>query len=111
EHDPLDAFQQVRGRGYASHATADLDLASDGACQVRDDGTVVTSAERRVEVHHVEPRRAEAVPVPRRGHRVVVVDGLAGGVALEQPDGSALLDVDGGDHEEHQGQSIARYTS
>ena len=80
-----------------AHAAADLDPAGDAA---DDRGDLVevraVAGAGGVEVDHVDPLRAGGLELARDAHRVVVVDGLGGEVALEQAHAVAAAQVDGG---------------
>ncbi len=61
------------------------------------------AGERGVEVDHVQPRRPGVGEALRGCDRVDVVDGLGVGATLGQPDGTAVLDVDGRVERQHGG--------
>ena len=72
-------------------STCDVELADDLGQQL----AVAAAAERGVEVDQVDPLGA-APTARQRGVERVAVAGLAAGLALHQPDGLAVGDVDGG---------------
>src|SRR5690606_10519443 len=72
-----------------------------------DDGSVRSAAQGGVEVDQVQQPGPERGPMPGRGHGVLEVHRLLGGIALVEPNGLASLDVDRRDDLEHQGESIS----
>ena len=64
---------------------------------------------RAVEIDHVEPGRALPLPAHGGDHGVVLERGLAVVVALHQPDGAAVADVDCG--VEDQAQMRVKFSS
>ena len=62
---------------------------------------------RRVEIDDMDPLRTGGFELARDAHRVVVVDGLVGEVALTQTDAVPVAQVDGGKEIDHGGsQSV-----
>ena len=91
-------------------STCDVQLADDRGEQLG----VGAAAERGVEVDEVDPLGAVALPGQRRVARVAV-GGLGARLALDEADGLAVRDVDGGEQREGHGgapyRGITRTTS
>ena len=80
-------------------------LATSSAVTSASSDRVGPAPERRVEVDEVDPLRAALVPVERGGQRVAVAR-LGAGLALDQADGLAVGDVDGGQQLEAVGHAV-----
>ena len=96
EVDPAAAGGQRRGQRLvvpdaAGELDVDVELADDAGQQL----AVRAAAEGGVEVDQVHPLGAVALPL-QRGLERVAVGGLAAGLPLDEPDGLAVGDVDGG---------------
>ena len=94
-----------RERLVVADAAAHLDLDVEGADDLGLQLAVVAAAERRVEVDQVDPLRAGLLPA-QRGLDRVAEPLLGAGHALDELDGLAVGDVDGGQQLEVGGHGI-----
>ena len=86
----------VEGVGIVvADAARELDLDVETADDLGEELRVRAAPEGRVQVDEVDPLRAARLPVERRAERVAV-RGLGAGLALDEADGLAAGDVDGG---------------
>ena len=109
DDDALDpGLEQLVRRVGRAHPATDLDAAGDAAHDQADlvEVGALTGA-GGVEIDDVDPLRARGFELARDAHRVVVVDGLGGEVALAQADAVPAAQVDGGKEIDHDGsQSV-----
>ena len=97
EHDPRRAqVQGARGIVQAADAAAELDSNAQPGQLVEDRQGLVGGLERAIQIDDVQPVRPGRLPAMAGLDRIGAVDGLAGGIALPQPDDLPAAQIDSG---------------